>query len=155
MSSSLPYLEMLGAIKPGDVLVHQANDESASHLGERSSETAQYRGARGAVSDGGARDTEYLVCLGFPVFARFRTPRDIRGRWRMTAYNVPVVIGGVAISPGDLILGDCDGVLAIPSVVAEEVVSRAEAVVRTESLVRKAVLSGVHPHAAYRQFGRF
>ncbi len=150
-----PVLKMLGDIQNGDVLVYQANDEGASHLGELSSETAKFRGARGAVIDGGARDTEYMVRLGFPVFSRFRTPRDIRGRWRLLDYNVPINIGGVAIRPGDLILGDRDGVLVIPHEIAEEVIVRAEEVVHTENDVRKAILQGVHPLTAYRQFGRF
>jgi len=150
-----PVLKMLGDIQNGDVLVCQANDDGASHLGELSSETAKFRGARGAVIDGGARDTEYMVRLGFPVFSRYRTPRDIRGRWRLLDYNLPVTIGGVAIRPGDLILGDRDGVVVIPQEIAEEVIARAEEVVHTENEVRNAILQGVHPLAAYRRFGRF
>jgi len=150
-----PVLKMLGDIESGDVLVYQANDECAAHLGELSSETAKFRGARGAVIDGGARDTEYMVRLGFPVFARYRTARDIRSRWRLLDYNVPITIGGVSIRPGDLILGDRDGVLVIPHEIAEEVVGRAEEVVHTENEVRTAILKGVHPLEAYRQYGRF
>ena len=79
----VPFLKMLGDVKPGDVLVSQPNDNVAAHLGELSSETAQYRGARGAVIDGGARDTDYIVKIKFPVFARYTTPIDIVGRWRL------------------------------------------------------------------------
>jgi len=101
----VPFLKMLGEIQPGDVLVYETNDDTAAHLGELSSETAKFRGARGAVIDGGARDTEYMVRLGFPVFSRYRTMRDIRGRWRLADYNVPITVGGVAIEPGDAGLG--------------------------------------------------
>ena len=146
---------MLGAIRPGDVLTYQANDNVSAHLGELSSETAKFRGARGAVIDGGARDTEYMFRLGFPVFARYKTPLDIRGRWRLVNWNVPVVIGSILIHPGDLILGDRDGVVVIPQTIAEEVVTKAEAVVHTENLVRAAILQGVLPLEAYRRFGRF
>jgi regulator of RNase E activity RraA len=150
-----PLLRMLGDVRPGDVLVSQPNDSVAAHLGELSSETAKYRGARGAVIDGGARDTEYMRRLEFPVFCRYTTPRDILGRWRMVAYNVPISIGRTAISPGDYVLGDRDGVVIIPQAVAEEVISKAEEVVRTENLVRKAILEGVHPLEAYERYGRF
>ena len=75
--------------------------------------------ARGAVIDGGARDTDYILELGFPVFARYRTPIDIVGRWHLVAYNVPIQIGHVHIEPGDYILGDRDGVIAVPQEVAE------------------------------------
>ena len=64
-----PFLKMLGDIRAGDVLVYETNDAIAAHLGELSSETAKFRGARGAVIDGGARDTEYMVRLGSPSSA--------------------------------------------------------------------------------------
>ena len=151
----LPFLRMLGDVKPGDVLVSQPQDTLAAHLGELSSETAKFRGARGAVIDGGARDTDYIRKLGFPLFARYKTPRDIVGRWRLVDYNVPVQIGVVTIHPGDLIAGDHDGVIVIPRAIAEEVVTLAEELVDTENLVRKAILEGVHPVDAFNRFGRF
>lgn len=151
----VPFLKMLGDVKPGDVLVSQPNDSVAAHLGELSSETAQYRGARGAVIDGGARDTDYIRKIKFPVFARYSIPSDIVGRWRLVAHNVPIRIGKVQINPGDYVAGDRDGVLVIPQTVAEEVITKAEQVVQTENLVRKAILEGMHPVDAYRKFGRF
>lgn len=151
----IPYLKMLGDVKPGDVLVNQPNDNLAAHLGELSTETAQFRGARGAVIDGGARDTDYIRKLDFPVFARYKTPVDIVGRWRLVAHNVPIDIGRVHIEPGDYIVGDRDGVLVIPQSIIEEVVKKAEEVVLTENLVRKSILKGMHPVDAYRKFGRF
>jgi regulator of RNase E activity RraA len=150
-----PILNMLGSITAGDVLVYQANDDASAHLGELSSETAKLRGARGAVIDGGARDTEYMFKLGFPVFARYKTPLDVRGRWRLVEWNAPIVIGAVEINPGDFVLGDRDGVVIIPLHIAEEVITQAEAVVNTENQVRAAILDGVLPIDAYRRFGRF
>ncbi len=151
----VPFLQMLGAIQPGDVLVIQPNDAVSSHIGELTSETAKYRGARGAVIDGGARDTQYIQNLGFPVFARYRSPRDIVGRWRLVDYNVPIQIGGTPVRPGDFIVGDRDGVLILPIAISEEVITRAEEVIRTENLVRKAILEGMLPLDAYKKFGRF
>lgn len=150
-----PFLKMLGEVQSGDVLVSQPNDSLVAHLGELSSETAQHRGARGAVIDGGVRDVDYIIRLGFPVFARYKTPRDINGRWRLVDYNVAITIGSVHISPGDYIVGDRDGVVVIPQQVAEQVVARAEEVVQTENLVRKAILEGIHPLEAFDKYGRF
>jgi regulator of RNase E activity RraA len=150
-----PLLTMLGDVKPGDVLVSRPNDDVAAHLGELSAETAKYRGARGAVIDGGARDTDYIIRLGFPVFCRYTTPKDVLGRWELEAYNVPITVGDVTIEPGDYVLGDRDGVVVIPAALAEEVIGKAEEVVSTENLVRKAILQGVHPLEAYRRYGRF
>ncbi len=151
----LPLLTMLGSIQPGDVVVSQPSDCLTAHFGELCCETAKYRGGRGVVIDGGARDLDYANKIGFPVFARYRTPLDIVGRWRMTGYNVPITIGRVVVHPGDYVLGDVDGVVVIPQAVAEEVVGKAEALVHTENLVRKAILEGVHPVKAYETYGRF
>jgi 4-hydroxy-4-methyl-2-oxoglutarate aldolase len=150
-----PFLRMLGEIQPDDVLVSQPNDSLVAHLGELSSETAQHRGARGAVIDGGVRDVDYIIRLGFPVFARYKTPRDINGRWRLVDHQVPITIGNVHIRPGDYVVGDRDGVLIIPQEIAGAVVAKAEEVIQTENLVRKAILEGIHPLKAFDKYGRF
>jgi 4-hydroxy-4-methyl-2-oxoglutarate aldolase len=150
-----PFLRMLGEVQSGDVLVSQPNDSLVAHLGELSSETAQHRGARGAVIDGGVRDVDYIIRLGFPVFARYKTPRDINGRWRLIDHHVPITIGNVRIKPGDYVVGDRDGVVVIPQEIAGAVVAKAEEVIQTENLVRKAILEGIHPLEAFDKYGRF
>ncbi|MEO0562211.1 MAG: RraA family protein [Chloroflexota bacterium] len=150
-----PLLRMLGDVQPGQVLVSKANDNVAAHLGELSSETAKYRGARGAVIYGGVRDTDYIIKLGFPVFSRYTTPSDVLGRWRLVDYNCEIEIGGVTIRPGDIIVGDRDGVLVVPHEISDDVLQEAEEVVNTENLVRKDILQGVHPLDAYEKYQRF
>ncbi len=151
----IPILKMLGDLNPGDVIVSQPHDDLSAHIGELSSEAAKFRGARGAVIDGGARDIDYILKLGFPVFCRYRTPRDVMGRWRLTKYGHSVQIGKVTIARGDFIVGDKDGVLVIPRSLTRQVLEKTEEVVHTENLVRKAILQGVHPVDAYRKYGRF
>lgn len=151
----VPVLKMLGSLTNGDVIVSQPHDSVSAHLGELSVESAKYRGARGAVIDGGARDIDYILRLGFPVFCRYRTPADIVGRWKLVAFGHPIQIGRVKIHRGDFIVGDKDGVLVIPKDVTLETLKQSEGVVGTENLVRKAVLKGVHPLDAYRTYGRF
>jgi regulator of RNase E activity RraA len=146
---------MLGDVTPGQVLVSKANDNVSAHLGELSSETAKYRGARGAVIYGGVRDTDYIINLDFPVFSRYTTPNDVLGRWRLVDYNVPIEIEGTTVRPGDFVVGDRDGVVIIPQEITDEVLIEAEAVMNTENLVRKAILEGVHPLDAYNKYGRF
>lgn len=151
----VPVLKMLGDLVPGDVIVSQPHDSISAHIGELSTEAAKIRGARGAVIDGGARDIDYILRLGFPVFCRYRTPRDIAGRWRLTSYGQPVQIGIVTVHRGDFVVGDKDGVLVIPRDITLEVLRRSEEVMGTEDLVRKAVLQGIAPLEAYRKYGRF
>lgn len=151
----IPILEMLGDLRNGDVIVSQPHDEISAHLGELSCETAKFRGARGAVIDGGARDIDYILKLEFPVFCRYRTPADVLGRWKLVSYGEEVRIGQVTVRRGDFIVGDKDGVLAIPREITLQVLEKSEEVVNTENLVRNSILQGVHPVAAYRKYGRF
>ncbi|MGH9343336.1 MAG: RraA family protein [Terriglobia bacterium] len=151
----VPVLKMLGSLTNGDVIVSQPHDSVSAHLGELSAESAKYRGARGAVIDGGARDIDYILRLDFPVFCRYRTPADIVGRWKLVTFGHPIQIGRVKIHRGDFIVGDKDGVLVIPKDVTLAVLKKSEEVVGTENLVRNAVLKGVHPLDAYRTYGRF
>lgn len=151
----LPILRMLGDLQNGDVIVSQPHDNVSAHIGELSCETAKFRGARGAVIDGGARDIDYILKLGFPVFCRYRTPTDVVARWKLVSYGKEIRIGNVPVRRGDFIIGDKDGVLVIPREITIQVLEKAEEVVNTENLVRKAILQGVHPVDAYRQYGRF
>lgn len=151
----LAWTELLSRAPAGHVVICQPQDSTLSHMGELSAETLVYRGIRGYLVDGGCRDTEFILRLGFPVFCRYTTPRDIVGRWRAERFNEPIEIGGVEIRGGDYVLADRDGAVIIPSEVAEEVMAEVERVMATENLVRKAILEGVDPKEAYLRFGKF
>ena len=83
------------------------------------------QGAAGAVLDGYMRDSREIRGMTLPVFARGSYAQDQRGRGRVVAYREPVRIAEVAVRPGDLIVGDDDGVLVVPSEVAAECVEKA------------------------------
>ena len=139
----------------GHVVVCQANDDTIALMGELSAETLKSRGVLGYVVDGGTRDVDFIVRLGFPVFCKFATPADIAGRWRVGEMGSAVRIGNVDIATGDYLIADRDGAVVIPREHAETVVERAEAAVAAEDKVREAILSGTDPRQAYLDFGKF
>jgi 4-hydroxy-4-methyl-2-oxoglutarate aldolase len=139
----------------GRVVVCQPHSDEIALMGELSAETLQRRGVRGYIVDGGCRDVDFILKMGFPVFARFFTPSDIVARWVPTAFGEPIAIGAVTINSGDYVLGDRDGVVIVPRALAEETVTRAEAVAETENVMRKAILDGMDPQAAYLKYGKF
>ena len=124
-------------------------------MGELSAETLNFRGVRGYVVDGGCRDTDFILELGFPVFCSFTTPKDIVGRWVPDRFGEPLTIGEVTIRSGDYLLADRDGVVIIPGSMVNEVVSKTEEVLQTENTVRTAILAGMDPQEAYLKFGKF
>lgn len=146
---------LLSKAPPGKVLVCQPNTYDIALMGELSAETLNFRGVRGYVVDGGCRDTDFILELGFPVFCSFNTPKDIVGRWVPDRFGEPITIGEVTISTGDYLLADRDGVVVIPGKIAEEAVTKTEAVLQTENTVRTAILRGMDPQEAYLKYGKF
>jgi 4-hydroxy-4-methyl-2-oxoglutarate aldolase len=153
--SIVRILDTLGAVSAGHVAVYETNDRSAAHLGELSVVSLLARGCAGAVIDGGCRDIRAILAEGLPVFSRYVTPQDCVPRWELLGHSRPVTVGGVLIAPGDWIVADADGIVAIPQDVCEQVLARAEAVVATENQVRDAVREGALPLEAFERFGKF
>ncbi len=149
------WCELLARAPAGHIVVCQPHTHEIALMGELSAQTLAARGVLGYVVDGGARDTELTLQQGFPVWCRFATPADIVGRWIADAFGTPVDIGGVTIATGDYALADRDGVVIVPAAIAEEAVTRTEEVVATESEMRRALVGGMDPVAAYDRYGKF
>jgi regulator of RNase E activity RraA len=146
---------LLSQAPAGKVLVCQPHTYEIALMGELSAETLNFRGIRGYVVDGGCRDTDFILELGFPVFCTFTTPKDIVGRWVPDRLGEPITIGEVTISTGDFLLTDRDGVVIIPAGIVEEAIAKTEKVLQTENAVRTAILAGMDPQQAYLKFGKF
>lgn len=146
---------LLSKAPSGKVLVCQPNTHMVALMGELSAETLHHKNVRGYLVDGGCRDTEFILKIGFPVFCSFNTPADIVARWIPDRFGEPITIGAVTISSGDYILGDRDGVVVLPGKIAENVIAQTEEVVSTENKVRSAILNGMDPQEAYLKYGKF
>jgi regulator of RNase E activity RraA len=151
----LAWCTLLSKAPAGHVIVCQPHNHEIALMGELSAQTLQARGVLGYVVDGGSRDTDLVLAQGFPVFCSFLTPADIVERWIADSFAEPITIGTVTITTGDYLLGDRDGVVLIPQSIVQEVVTRTEKVVATESDMRRALLGGMDPVEAYRTFGKF
>jgi 4-hydroxy-4-methyl-2-oxoglutarate aldolase len=127
--------------------------------GELSATTSKAHGAVGALVDGGIRDTNYLINMGFPVFSRYRNPVEAFGRWMMLDYNVPVLVRGelsetIRINPGDFIFGDYDGVMVIPKDLTLTVLEECERVMGIEDVARVEFARGDDPVAVFEKHKR-
>lgn len=130
--------------EPGDVLVIETGGHHESgYWGEIMSHAAIARGLGGVVIDGCARDGAELRALGLPVFARGLCIRGTaKDRQAIGAINHPIRIGDVVVSPGDLVLGDGDGVVVIPCKEAATVVAAAAAREQKEANIIKELAAG-------------
>lgn len=153
-SLELFIAKVLSGAPRDHVVVVQPNDHGRSAMGDLAAAALQQRGIRGYFIDGGSRDAEEICEIGFPVFARYLSPIDIVGSWRLEATAVPITIGGVVISPGDYILGDRDGTLLIPQAHAEFVITETAKSMGTDSRMRSAIRAGRDPYDAFLEFGK-
>jgi 4-hydroxy-4-methyl-2-oxoglutarate aldolase len=153
--SLIRWTEFLAAAPGGHVVVCQPQDHSRAVMGELSAEALHLRGVRGYIVDGGCRDNAFIQKLGFPVFARFQTPRDIVGAWAVENVGKAIEFGPVKIQTGDFVLADIDGIVIVPENRAELIIDEVEKVMTKENLVRKAILNGMSPSDAYRTYRKF
>lgn len=112
-------------------------------------------GHAGAVLDGGVRDlVEVRRDYGFPVYARSVSPGTTLGRYKTVASQVPVQVGGVIVHPGDLIVGDVDGVVVVPQAQAEQVLEMAQEIDARELEQAKLIIAEKSLRKGLAKYGR-
>lgn len=119
-----------------------SNDEKATLWGGVMTATAHGLGVRAACIDGGVRDTHQILEKDFPVFYKYRISNGSLGRCLITHYQIPIKIGDAVIRPGDIVLGDIDGVLVVPRGLAVDVLLRAEEIKTNEKQIFGWVAEG-------------
>ncbi|MGA0079542.1 MAG: RraA family protein [Candidatus Nanopelagicus sp.] len=157
----VPYvglLKALDAVGKDQVYITPSNrnnggNHPAAFWGELLSTACKHKGVAGALTDGPVRDTTRMQSLGFKVFGVQTSPLDINSRYEVVEHNVPAEIDGVVINPGDLIVGDVDGVVIVPKNAIAEVIVRVEEKNSGENLFRNAVRDGMPPSQAFAKYG--
>ena len=152
-----PYemeIEAVDSLLTGEVaVISTGGSVQNAPWGELLSTAAVARGAHGAVVDGLVRDVKKIEKLGFPVFATGIKPVDSKGRGLVVNYNIPVTCGGVSVFPGDLVVGDYDGVVVVPAALVTEVLDRAVQKVSSENHSREELLRGAFLRDVYEKYG--
>jgi regulator of RNase E activity RraA len=152
-------LAAIDAMPSGAIAVWAGMDASGvCCFGDLLATSMRARGCIAAVVDGGVRDTKFLENCGMPVMSRYRTPAQGVGRWRVSAAEVPVQIRGalsawVTVDSGDIVVGDADGIIAVPKTLLTEVVSKVRAWSSTEAEAREAIATGMPLLQALMKFG--
>ena len=131
------------AIRPGEVLVIEARgDPAAGTIGDILALRAQVRGAAGIVTDGAIRDSAALAGLEIPVYHAAVHPAVLGRRHVPWDTDVTVACAGVTIQPGDIVVGDADGVVVLPQALAAEVLAEAREQERQEEFIASRVAQG-------------
>ena len=140
--------------KDSIIVVDAGNDNVSGFWGELATTVCMRNGVRGAVINGGAKDTGFVKLMGFPIFCRFTSPVDGFYRSRLRGWQIPIWINDILIRPFDMIVGDSDGVLVIPKEIAEEILIETERRSQDETKTRTLLKDGVPADEASQRMGR-
>lgn len=141
-------LEAIDKMTPGVVPVWAGGDiRGVCCFGDLLSEAMKARGCAGVVVDGGVRDTAYIAEMGLGMMARYRTPSQSIGRWRVTGVQTAVKVRGavqdwVGVNPGDLVVADGDGVIIVPRDLVEEFAAMAKSWAEKDQNARQDIKNG-------------
>lgn len=152
-------LAAIDNMPPGVVAVWSSMDaKGVCCFGDLLASAMRARGCACAVVDGGVRDTSFLTGCGMPVIARYQTPAQGIGRWRVTASQADVQVRGaldewLTVSPGDIVVGDADGIIVVPQQILKEVTVKVVEWSRSESGARADIVAGLPLLAALEKYG--
>lgn len=145
-----PQRKAIETVPEGHVLVIDCRgDARAASAGHILATRLAVRGAAGLVSDGGVRDSAPIAAMDFPVFCAGPSAPLGLITHHAAEFGVGIGCGGVAVFPGDIIVGDADGVVAIPAAIAEEVAADAAAQEAMEEFIQKRVADGAKLPGTY------
>ena len=150
-------LDLIDEAEPGSVIVISiaGGESEVAVWGGLMAAGAFANGHAGAVLDGGVRDlVEIRRDYGFPVYARSVSPGTTLGRYKTVASQVPVRVGGVIVHPGDIVVGDVDGVVVVPRDRAEAVLAMAQEIDARELEQAKLIVAEKSLRKGLAKYGR-
>jgi 4-hydroxy-4-methyl-2-oxoglutarate aldolase len=146
--------DYLDEVAPGEVVVlDNGGRTDCTVWGDILTAMAADRGVAGTVIDGVCRDVRRAIGIGYPIYSRGRFMRTGKDRVEVSDIGRPVSVGGVQVRAGDLLLGDADGVLAVPRAMEEQVLEISTAIAEREDAIVADVLSGTSLAEARRRHG--
>jgi 4-hydroxy-4-methyl-2-oxoglutarate aldolase len=145
--------ESIEALRPNEVYIASGGPTNVARLGDMLVTRAQKLGAAGVVINAHIRDGNGILALNLPAFAHGSYAYGLQRRHNVVDFRCSIKIGSVRIRPGDLVLGDGDGVCVIPREAEAEILNRAIAKSRLERNVRKDIEAGESVVEAFKKHG--
>jgi 4-hydroxy-4-methyl-2-oxoglutarate aldolase len=137
-------IDAIASSVPGDVIVIDNRGDLYNNCwGEILSCAAKKKGVLAVFIDGAARDIDVCQEIGFPIFARGVVPITARGRIMQEDFNCVIRLGDVQVRPGDILVGDVNGVVIIPPEKLAEAISAAEEIFEKEERMKADILKGM------------
>ena len=153
--SLLSWTNFLSKAKSDSVIVCQPNNDIIALMGELSAETLFKKKVRGYIVDGGSRDIARIKEIGFPVFCKFYSPKDIAGRWKVTELGAKIKINDIEINTGDYVIADEDGIVIIPRKIEKIIIKKSIDIIKNEGNISNSIICGKNIFDIINSFGNF
>jgi regulator of RNase E activity RraA len=151
-----PYeleIQLIDSLGPLDVVVLGCGGSTRiAPWGELLTTASRARGAAGCVTDGCVRDIKAIRSARFPVYHGGIAPLDSKGRGKVAEIDVPIICAGVEVSPGDLVVGDADGIIVVPRKIESVALEQALKKVDGEDRTREALLRGASLRDVFAEY---
>ena len=128
----------IATIEKGDFIIIDQSGVDVGLMGSNNTMDGIINGAVGYVSNGGVRDTDEIIIQKIPFWSAMVSQGMVQGRLQFDACDIPVVVGGVLVHPGDVVVADGDGVIVVPQAIAKDVSIYAHQELRNDKASRRA-----------------
>lgn len=127
----------IATIEKGDFVIIDQSSVNAGLMGSNNTMDGILNGAVGYVSNGGVRDTDEIILQNIPFWSKMVSQGMVQGRLQFDACDIPVVVGGMLVHPGDVVVADGDGVIVVPQAIAKDVAKYAHQELRGDKVARR------------------
>lgn len=131
-----PY-PWIATIEKGDFVMIDQSSVDAGLMGSNNTMDGILKGAVGYVTNGGVRDTDEVILQQIPFWSKIVSQGMVQGRLQFDVFDIPVVVGGVLVHPGDVVVADGDGVIVVPRKLARDVAKYAHQELRNDKISRR------------------
>ena len=125
-AADFPIGKVIQEMEAGDVFIVDLGGREVSHAGGLACTAMKARGVAGMVIDGGCRDIDHILSIGFPAYSRHVCATGARSRVKILAVNEPIEVSGISVCPGDIVVADATSVGIVPSGVAQQVLEECQ-----------------------------
>jgi len=152
-AADFPIGKVIEMMEEGDVFAVDLGGRAVSHAGGLACTAMKARGVAGMVIDGGCRDIDHIMSIGFPAYSRHVCATGARSRIKIIAVNMPVEIDGVRVCPGDVIVADATAIAVVPSAAAHTVLEECQRREELEGRFNKNLAAGMSFEESHKQLG--
>jgi len=152
-AADFPIGKVIEQMEEGDIFTVDLGGREVSHAGGLACTAMKARGVVGMVIDGGCRDIDHIMSIGFPAYTRYVCATGARSRIRILAINVPVELAGIRVCPGDIVVADATAVAIVPSAEAPKVLEECQRREELETRFNANLARGMTFEESHRQLG--